>query len=427
MDINELLEVYNGSALMEAGHQEWGYIEEKWYLALPETLKPSDKADPSVMKWYDVDLDGSPFTDSKGGIIDKTIFVKANYTTLKAAGLSDEHAVLGAMMRMCILEMGTLALNPRARNVLVDEYVYVKTPDGGWDSVTLPKLAFTRDIAAWAKRYAPTIMSHIMFVFCARGHHWTPEYVELYQRLSANSFVSNPQGWALPTSEVLYRSIFHCLGVSPLIKAARVLIAKNKLPSSMIIRFKPAPPIAGAAHITTLNAILIDMHRHALWERIRNWKKVEIIKIADEVAEIHSDAYAYHVASKVLCGKERKMVTETAMEAFHGLAPIALGYVHYLGKKHSLYGQKAVTQKYGGVDPLVEMWSDAFEKFGLPSIKKMDVDTFFMEIMDTEEMKQARAKKSEMQQRVKEMEFDLELAQKKAQIQEALRRAETLH
>jgi len=323
--------------------------------------------------------------------------------------------------------MGTLALDPRMRNVLVDEYTYVKAPDAGWDSVILPKLTYMRDIAAWAKRYAPTIMSHIMFVFCARGHHWTPEYVELYQRLSANSFVAAPQGWSLPTSEVLYRSIFHCLGVSPLIRAARLLITQNKLPSSMIIRFKPAPPIAGAAHITTLNAILLDMHRHALWERLKNWKEKEVQVIEDEVEIIHADAYAYHVASKVLCGKERKMITDKAMEAFHALAPIALGYVQYLGKKHSLYGQKAVTQKYGGMDPLVEMWSDAFEKFGLPNIKKMDVDTFFMEIMDTEEMKRARARRMEMQTKVRDMESELELAQKKAAIQEALRRAQDFH
>lgn len=423
MDIKELLEVFNGSALMEAGHQEWGYIEEKWFLALPKSVQLTESSSDDVKHWAHPNIGQSPFTDVKTGIIDKTQFLKANFQLLKNAGLTDDHALLGAMMRMSILEMGTLALNPRERNVLIDEYVYYQPENDDWDKIVLPKLATARDIAAWAKRFAPSIMSHIMFVFCARGHHWTPEFVEIYQRLTANSFIGSPQGWTIPTSEVMYRSLLHCLGVSPLIAATRDLIRGNRLPAAMVIRFKPAPPIAGAAHITTLSAIIKDMHRHALWERLKSWKHSEMNRIDQEVEEIHTDPYAFHVASKVLCGKERRVVSEAAMDAFHSLAPIALGYVRFLGKKHSLFGQKAVTQKYGGTDPLVEMWADAFDKFGLPNVQKLDIETFFMEVMDTPEIRQMRMEKMKLAQQSKNMDLEIELAEKAAQLKEARARA----
>jgi len=423
LEIRELLEVFNGSALMEAGHQEWGYIEEKWFLAVPAENRLSDQSDEAHKRWATYHPGESAFSDAKGGIIDKTKFLKANYILLKNAGLSDDHALLGALMRMTMIEMGALALSPHGRNVLVDEYVYYQPEGNNWDLVIIPKILPARDIAAWAKRFTPTIMSHIMFVFCARGHHWTPEFVDLYDRLYQNSFVGTPQGWAKPTSEVLYRSLLHCLGVAPLIAINMQLVHNNKLPAAMIIRYKPAPPIAGVAHITTLNAIIGDMHRHALWERIKGWKKVEIEEIENTVETIHDDPYAYHVASKVLCGKERKVISESAMLAFRNLAAIALGYVKFLGKKHSLSGQQAVTQKYGGVDPLVDMWSDAFDRFGLPSVSKLDVDTFFAEIMDSPEARQIRRERIDLANRIKNVEIETDLAQRMALLAEAKRRA----
>jgi hypothetical protein len=197
----------------------------------------------------------------------------------------------------------------------------------------------------------------------------------------------------------------------------RELLAENKLPASMVIRFKPAPPIAGAAHITTLHAIFNDMKRHALWERLYDWKKLQLQVITAEVKIIELSPYSYHVASKVLCGQERRMISKEATEAFLELAPIALGYIRFLGKKHSLSGQQAVTRKYGGIDPACEMWGEAFEKYGLPNLKNLDVDDFFNAISNDREAKDARKRETKLKQEIKAGQREMELAEVRAKLQ----------
>lgn len=384
MNIAELIDVFNGSVLVEAGHQEWGYIPELWHLALPIECKPTkdDKGDVAKIKeyWESDRIGASIFTDNNqiNGLCNRTHFIKANFHLLTQANVTPQNALLITCMRMAIAEAGAIALNPKKRMVIVDEYTYITPAENDWNKIVIPGIEKHREIAAWAKKFTGIIVSHIVFLFCARGHHYLPEYNEIYQKLYRNSFVNDPVGFSLPTPETMYRLSIHCFGVAPLLNWVNILKEENKMAAAMMIRYTPHPPIAGVAQFTTMKATFDDMHRHALWERISKLRQDDLANLQVFCMLVHSDPYRYHVASKVITGKARKLPEQLNYEVFTRLAPIALGYIDYLGRKHSLSGQRAITQKYGGIDPAVEMWSRAFDEYGPPNAKDYDIDEFFI-------------------------------------------------
>lgn len=397
MNIAELIEVFNGSVLVEAGHQEWGYIPETWHLALPIECKHLDSDDEPTKalktSWDKTQISVSFFDDNQNarGLCNRTHFLKANYHLLTQANVTSQHALLIACMRMAIADSGAIALDPKQRSVIVDEYTYIDPPDHDWAKVIIPGIEKHREIAAWAKKFTGILVSHIMFLFCARGHHYMPEYNEIYQKLYRNSFINDPVGFSLPTPEIVYRLSAHCFGVAPLINWVMELKRSNKMAAAMMIRFTPHPPIAGVAQFTTMQATFDDMKRHALWERIAKFRKDELALLKECCNDIHGDPYRYHVASKVIMGAPRMIPDQRYYDAFTKLAPIALGYIDYLGRRHSLSGQRAITQKYGGIDPAVEMWSRAFDQYGPPNAKDYTIDEFFIAVeADKETMDSAR-------------------------------------
>lgn len=389
MDITELMNIFNGSVLVEAGHQEWGYIPETWHLMLPGNLDPTSKREKSaddqkrIQYWQQAHIGESAFIEDHApenalrGLFPRDHFVRANYNGLILAGATPQHALLITFIRVAVAQFGAIALSTRERSVSVDEYSYFNPPDNDWAKAVVPVVEQSRAIVGWAKKFAGVIISHIVFLFCARGHHYLPEFNEIYQKLYRSSFISDPVGFILPTPEVLYRLSVHCFGVAPLLQMCFGMKRNNQMAAAMLIRFSPHPPIAGVAQFTTMRAAFEDMERHALWQRIRQQYNAPIQRLLAFCDKVDNAPFRYHVASRVLTGESRLMPEQEDYETFRMLAPIALGYIDYLGRRHSLSGQKAITQKYGGIDPSVEMWSRAFDEYGPPSAKDYDVEGFF--------------------------------------------------
>jgi hypothetical protein len=410
MNIAELIDVFNGSVLVEAGHQEWGYIPEAFHLGLPVDCKATDKDDQKkqdLLKYWEKTHPGeSIFVDKspQNGLCRRADFIKANYFLLTQANVTPQHALLITCMRMAVADAGAIALSTKKRNVIVDEYTYVSPPDDDWAKIIIPVIEKNRDIAAWAKKFTGILVSHIVFLFCARGHHYLPEYNEIYQKLYRNSFVNDPVGFSLPTPETTYRLSIHCFGIAPLLEWVQQLKLENKMAAAMMIRFDPHPPIAGVAQFTTMKATFDDMRRHSLWSRIEAYRADDLMILNQCCASIRQNPFAYHVASKVITGQPRVLPLQADYEAFARLAPIALGYIDYLGRRHSLSGQKAITQKYGGIDPAVEMWSRAFDEYGPPNAKDYTLDEFFAQVQSDKATMDAARKAS---LKAKEMERDI--------------------
>jgi len=424
MNITELIEVFNGSVLVEAGHQEWGYIPETWHLGIPGEIEADPNDDQGVKDaksfWDRPHIGYSFFSDINPGIgiCNRTRFLKSNYHLLTKANLPPQQALLIACMRMAIADSGAIALNPHQRNVLVDEYTFVNPPRNDWDAVVIPPIDNHRAIASWAKKFTGILVSHIIFLFCARGHHYMPEYNEIYQKLYRNSFINDPIGFSLPTPETTYRLSIHCFGVAPLLGMVLDLKRDNKMAAAMMIRFSPHPPIAGVAQFTTMKATFDDMKRHSLWDRIRDFKSNELNELYEVCDDIRAHPYRHHVASKVITGKARIIPDARFYTSFSSLAPIALGYIDYLGRRHSLSGQRAITQKYGGIDPAVEMWSRAFDEYGPPSAKDYLVNDFFAMVTADRSVQDAAREAAMVVREIETENIKLEHKKKKLEVQE---------
>jgi hypothetical protein len=385
MDINDLIATFNGSAFVEAGHQEWGYVPLEWHLAIPDEVRLLKEGTDSEKKlhdyWQTFHIGESFFYEENTnvGICSRENFIKANYQLLASSGVTQSTALIITMMRLALAQQGAIALSLHRRSVAVDEYTYVAHKGDSWKNAAnnIPTIERHKEIAAWTKRFSGVLVSHIVFLFLARGHHYLPEYNEIYQKLYKACFISDPVGFALPIPEQLYRLSVHCFGVLPLLEFMMQQKLAGRMAAAMNIRYTPHAPIAGVAQFTTLAAAFQDMRRHALWTKVETYFAEPLALLREVCSLIHASPYKFHVASKVLAAGPRVIPDAKYYEAFQKLAACALGYIDYLGKKHSLAGQKAITQKYGGMDPAADMWSRAFDEYGLPSARDLDVDEFF--------------------------------------------------
>jgi hypothetical protein len=368
VDIKVMLDDYNGAAMAVAGHAEWGFVSEDWYVAFPTGIIVPDKYEAAR----------NPFANQH----EEIMFIKANYHhVVKSAG-SAEAALFVAMLRLHIAKQGMVAGDPTDRGVIEDEYVYVDAQGKDWDDAAnnLPDIATSKAIGKYIKHHGNTIVHQLCYVFAARGHHWDPKYNELYGRLQGACFMSGNPGFQLPSNEVIYRLAIHGFGIKYLTVLSVSDKQQGKMAAAMFLRYDPAVPVAGTAHITTLNATLTTMHQEIWWGVFEQRFSNEIKAIEDETAKIHVNPFAYHVAAKVYGETNRKMASTESLKAFAVLCQFALGYIDHLGRRHSLSGQEAITQKSGGPRGSSDAFAKACDKFGKPGVDVATMAEFLQSI-----------------------------------------------
>jgi hypothetical protein len=219
----------------------------------------------------------------------------------------------------------------------------------------------------------------MVYVFCSRGHHWQDEFDGLYDRLIDACGIVKPTGWALPSNKEIFRQILHCFGVYMPLQFTIWCRDNNRMANPLRLRFTPHAPVAGAAQITTLGAVLTEMQTEGWWQPFYEKFKNHIQMIYFEIGEIDKNPYAYHVASRVVTGKPKLDISNQANIAFKNLSQLALGYIDHLGRRHSLSGQKVITKKSGGMKPVAESFSRACDKFGKPNADVPSMEVFLQE------------------------------------------------
>jgi hypothetical protein len=364
LNLTTLLADYNGSAMAIAGHAEWGFIPQDWFLAIPQnSILPANYA-----------IGTDPF----GGNLNLNAFLKANYHRVRNAAGSNEAALFVALLRMHIASKGTIANLLANRSVVEDEYIVVAPQNGNWDDAAnqIPTVASSRDMAKFVKHHGDTIVHQMVYVFSARGHHWDPEYDPLYNRLKAACFMDTNGGFTLPSNEVLYRLAIHPFGIKALTDLTLADKNAGQMAAAMFIRFNPTSPISGTAQVTTLKATLNSMAQEAWWTAFANKYANEIAAIDAEVVAIQAQPYQYHVAAKVFGFANRTPVSNNANVAFNVLCQLALGYIDHLGRRHTLSGQRAITQKSGGPRGVADAFAKACDRFGKPDTAVADMATF---------------------------------------------------
>jgi hypothetical protein len=366
MDFQTLLNDYNGSVLLEPGTSEWGYVEQQWYLMVP--FEFNLKAEYNATIGVDALEKGINFAN----------FVKANYDTLvKANALaSEQKALFGTLLRVHAMKSGIFCPNKNQRCVVEDEYQAYTPIDNKWENVNVPNVTAKKDIASFVKKFGDTFIQMMVYVFCSRGHHWQDEFDGLYDRLMDACGIIKPSGWAFPSNKEIFRQILHCFGVALPLQFTLWCRDNNRMANPIRLRFTPHAPIAGAAQITTLGAVLTEMQTEGWWQPFYEKFDDHIKMIYLEVEEIKKMPYSYHVASRVVTGKPKLDVSLQATTAFKTLSQLALGYIDHLGRKHSLSGQKVITKKSGGMKPVAEAFSRACDRFGKPSADVPNMATF---------------------------------------------------
>lgn len=368
LNLTTLLQDYNGSAISVAGHAEWGFIIQEYFIAYPTTWALNDTTA----------LGASFFGDDAG----RQMFLKANFHHVRAAAGSDELALFIALYRLHLADQGVLKATLGARSVIEDEYVKVAHKGANWNAPEndIPAIASSAAIAKFIKHHGNTLMHQLVYVFSARGHHWDTAFNDLYDRLKKACFMTNNQGFNMPSNEILYRLAIHGFGIKPLVDLTLYHKGRNEMAAAMFLRFTPSAPIAGVAHITTLKAALLTMAQESWWTAFELKFHADIGIIDVEVGRIHARPYEYHVASKVFGHNVRLTASQQAMDAFNRLCQFVLGYIVHLGRRHSLSGQQAITTKSGGARGLSEAFAKACDTFGTPKVTT-DTMTAFLDTL----------------------------------------------
>lgn len=381
LNLQTLFDDFNGTAMVTGGTGEWSFIPQEYNIQIP--VLPGDDAVGGIPDNYLINTTPYPDTPAQNAqpvVVNphRDPFLIANYHALANAGFGAEEALLGALMRWEIASSGTLCHNIANRAVIEDEYTYVTGVHAGGNNqplivfgqpgAAIPTLASFRAIAKFAKRYTGALVSMMCYIFSARGHHWSPEYQEQYNKFKNASFIPANPGFSMPTNEQLFRLIIHGFGIRPLITLVLQLNAQGDLPAAMTIRFTPHAPIAGVAHVTTGTAVIREMQKERWYGAFALKFTNEITAMEAEVTLIGQTPYRYHVAAPVFGFPNRTMVSQNAEVAFKRLSQFLVGYVDYLGRRHSMSNQVAVTRKAGGAGPVADVFARACERFSNPDL-----------------------------------------------------------
>lgn len=368
LNLGNLLNDYNGAVFLQPGTAEWGFVEAQWYLQIPTGVNYPGFV-PAI-------AGTSPF----GGHLHRENFLKANYATLvqpNALGQADK-ALFGTMLRLHVATLGTIDNDLARRGVIEDEYAVHAPLNANYGDAAndIPAHPQSASIARYVKKFGDTFIHMMTYVFSARGHHWQDEYDALYDRLFAACGVTRPTTWVLPSNRELFRQILHCFGVRLPLAATTWCQNNNRMANPMRIRFVPHAPVAGAAQITTMQAVLTEMQSEAWWGTFLAKFQVPIGQIAAEVTTIAANPYEYHVASRVITGNPKRDLSANSIAAFKSLVQFALGYIDHLGRRHSLHGQKVLTQKSGGPKALADAFARACDTLGKPAVNVANMATF---------------------------------------------------
>lgn len=364
LNLDQLILDYNGTAMAIAGHAEWGFIPDGWFLP-----RVAGQDYPNL-----INIGTSAFT----GIIHRNVFFKAQYSKLIRQGCDATTALFVTMLRAHLILRGCMT-NDLANRAVIEDETYIAVAQGAnWDDVAndIPDHPAAKAIATYIKHHGNTIVHQMVYVFSARGHHWSPDYEELYKRLKSACFMESNPGFTVPSNEVLYRLALHPFGI----KALTALTIADKTAGNMAaaigLRYTPSTPIAGVAHVTTMAAVLNHMRSETWWDVFELKFRGAIADIDQEVTAIHLNPYAYHVAAKVFGHANRLVASVNAGKAFSILSQYCLGYIDHLGRKHSLHGQQAITTKSGGPKGLADAFAKACDNFGKPDANVENMAVF---------------------------------------------------
>jgi len=376
LNLEQILNDYNGTSMVIAGHAEWGFIERPWYIQLPSGTNPDH---PALVNHV-----GSmnPFRGYRIGDIEYPAamrsddFIAANFAQVLSITNDEQVSLFIAMLRYTLVENGALTTDTELRGVVDDEVTIQAQPVADDIAARITGMQNGGEIARWVKKYGMTYMHAMVLVFLSRGHHWSPAYEEIYGRLEAASLIQQPMNIKLPSKEQIYRLAMHGFGIKYLYGLTMEHAQNSRMASAIQLRYSPAPAIAGVAHITTCFAALTHMKAERWWPEFERVYHGEIRVLGDAVDMIIRDPTRYHIASKLITGLPRIFLPNRVKVAFETICQFVIGYIGYLGRSHTLSQQKAVSTKSGGARGVGIMFPDLLNNLARQAVRVTNMTSF---------------------------------------------------
>lgn len=328
-EIKGLIADYNGDEEFKTDEAQFGYIDPKEYLILPNTRGGSDDFAQAI-----------PVTTEEERKLAARFEVDVTCLNVPALG-GNVDSIKYAYLRAKLVAKGVLKAFgggiKGARKVYTNETRVANAEDVG--KVTADIIASVKTFIASPERkfidkHWRILVSICAHVLAVRSHHYKEgvaaeqSYDNLYERLWKACAIDD----RFPFTDLkkLYRTALHPFGLLAFSEIYADGIQNNRIPRTLMIRFDAMP--AGAAKPGTALAIVNLMRAAAWFPWFRDAFVEEITRLEAAVELIKEDRYAYHVAHN-LYGKpvpkpDDQKVLDEAIASAHALAPYLVGYVN---------------------------------------------------------------------------------------------------
>jgi len=335
-DVKQLLNDVNGTSQYSEDIAAMGTIPESHFLHMYEGIYTRMSPDFNNDKF----LNSAEFTE---------MFL-INAHALHKNKVSESDSAFCAFLKTLLCMKGFVAKDLTNRAVYIDEYLRYPKLEKEPDIFVISK-----DTVQFITMYWANIVGVTRHVFRVRGHHWKPEYTELYERTWRSTAISVPANVRMPTWEVISKAALHCFGIRALEEMWKRGKSIGILSKALELREDAA--CAGSASIRTTAAAISEM-RSAPWfhifEKARSNQIQALILEADrlrkEGTRAHINARLYNFDDK-FCGTNEELVRP--------LAPFVLGWLDTLEDNEPIKKQKAINKRSAGSTSLRASFSAA--------------------------------------------------------------------
>jgi len=323
--LGDLLTDLNGSDGFTEDKAALGTVPTSYYLQLPSNVKD----------FADFHLGRDPLPKKS----DAADFLISNYEKLTEGNVREQTAVFSTLLRYEMVKHGFIATNLENRSVYVDEYNYI----GNFNSKD-KKFPATREMVKFIADYWENIVSVVAHVFRVRGHHWKPEYADLYDRTWRCTTITVPERVTMPTWEEISRTALHCFGVKALHLVRENAFANGRLSNGLKLRRSAA--CAGSAPVRTAKAVVDVMSRAKWFPAFATKFQEDLTALFQHAEQLALAGTAAHINAKLYSWESIKVPADLTQVT--KLAPYFMGFLSTLDQKEDITKQASLTKKASG-------------------------------------------------------------------------------
>lgn len=289
----------------------------------------------SVILPPDFDPGSSPFTT--GTNVGE--FVSFNMKALSKANVRREVAEFLVLLRLQMVLNGFACSSIEKRSVYVNEYETVTGPVG-----ELTDFKPNPETVTFVSNYWQNICAVVAHVFRVRGHHWKPEYEDVYDRTWRSTVIEVTPGVVFPTWEEIAITGLHCFGVRSLFMVREWAHSQGTLARGIVVRLNAA--CAGSAPVRTAAAALRDMAKAKWWTYFYVKFQVQIDALLEQSDKLEAMGTKAHVNARLYNWDDKHVPLNE--EGVCVLAPYIMGWIDTLEKEEPISKQSAITKRAQG-------------------------------------------------------------------------------